>query len=178
MTAGKRTRLITFERGTVSADNYGGGDPTWATYASAWAEVLFGSGQERREASQEAGSQAATFICLWTPPLASVGVTDRIQFNGSAWDITNVALIGLNKEIHFTATRAHLMTSKADDPTPFAVKKADLKKFSKSQQRTYLERGFVEGLDPADLSEDSAPSQAKGQESVVKSERKTASSSK
>lgn len=106
MKAGKRNRLVTFQRGTSTPDDYGGETPTWATFTTALAEVLFGSGQERREAAQEANSQAATFICLWTPLLAEVRVNDRIQFDGSDWDITNRAPIGLNKELHFTAVRS------------------------------------------------------------------------
>lgn len=100
-----RNRLITFERATNVDDDYGGETPTWAPYAQAYAEVLFGTGQERREAAQETGSQAATFKCLWSPTLDGVKLTDRIQFDAGAWDITSRAPIGLNKELHFTATR-------------------------------------------------------------------------
>lgn len=100
-----RNRLIAFETATTTEDNYGGTVSTWGQVATAWAEVLYGSGQERREAAQEAGTQAATFICMWTPTLAGVGIKDRIQFDGSAWDITSVAPIGLNKELHITAVR-------------------------------------------------------------------------
>lgn len=106
MTAGNRTRRIIIERGTTTQDDYGGDVTVWAPYADAWAEVLFGTGQERREAAQEAGNQAATFIVLWTPTLAATKLADRIQAIGVAWDITSIAPIGLNKEIHFTATRA------------------------------------------------------------------------
>ena len=104
-TAGKRNRRILFERAGSATDDYGGEVSTWAPHAEAWAEVLLGSGQERREAAQEAGSQAATFIVLWTPTLATVTIKDRIVGLGSTWDITNAAPMGLNREIHFTAAR-------------------------------------------------------------------------
>lgn len=109
MTAGKRNRRITVERGTASTDDYGGVTIDWNTLTleiDAWAEVLFGTGQERREAAQEAGNQAATFIVPWTPTLAATALTDRIQALGAAWDITSIAPVGLNKELHFTATRS------------------------------------------------------------------------
>lgn len=106
MTAGKRNRRITIERAVVVTDDYGGETSTWANHTEAWAEVLFGTGQERRGAAQEAGSQAATFIVLWTPILAALKLTDRIQAFGVAWDIQSIAPVGLNEEIHLTATRS------------------------------------------------------------------------
>lgn len=105
-TTGERDRLILFERATVSTDDYGGETETWAEYAKAFAKVLFGSGQERREAAQERAEQAATFKCGWNPTVAGVALTDRIQFDGAAWDITSRVPARLNKEIHFTAVRA------------------------------------------------------------------------
>jgi SPP1 family predicted phage head-tail adaptor len=105
MDPGKRDQLITIERGTVTVDDYGGETPTWATLATAWAQVRRGTGQERREASQEAGSQAATFVTDWNPTLEVVQVTDRIIYRGDTWDITDVAPDG-NREIQFTATRS------------------------------------------------------------------------
>jgi head-tail adaptor len=104
-TAGKRTRRVALQKGTPTSDDYGGETIVWATHTDAFAEVLFGTGQERREAAQEAGSQAATFIVPWTPKLAQVVLRDRIEGLGSTWDITSIAPVGLNKEIHFTATR-------------------------------------------------------------------------
>jgi hypothetical protein len=32
-------------------------------------------------------------------------LTYRINFDGDAWDITSKVPIGLNRELHFTATR-------------------------------------------------------------------------
>jgi SPP1 family predicted phage head-tail adaptor len=104
MDPGERDQLITFERATVTADDYGGETPAWAEDAQAWAQVRRGTGQERREAAQEAGSQAATFVTDWNPTLEAVKVTDRITWRGT-WDITDVAADG-NKEIQFTAVRA------------------------------------------------------------------------
>ncbi len=106
MTAGNRNRRITIERAVVVTDDYGGESSTWANHTEAWAEVLFGTGAERREAAQESGSAPATFIVLWTPTLAALKLTDRIQAFGTAWDIQSIAPVGLHKEIHITATRS------------------------------------------------------------------------
>jgi len=106
VSAGGRHTLVTFERGTATTDDYGGETLTWGQVAQAWARVTYGTGAERRQAAQEQAEQAATIMALWTPTLAAVAVKDRITFNGASWDITSVAPIGLNTEIHFTATRS------------------------------------------------------------------------
>lgn len=103
---GKRNRLVTFERATVTTNDYGEEIQTWGSYADAFAEILFGTGQERREAAQERASQAVTVIVAWSPTLAAVEPTDRLQALGSTWDITSIAPVGLNEEIHFTAVRS------------------------------------------------------------------------
>lgn len=106
MRAGDRNKLIFFVRPVTTTNDYNEpveGSP--ATLARALARVRFGTGQERREAAQEAASMAATFECLLTPTLAGVLLTDRITFDGATWDITSRAPINRD-EIHFTAVRA------------------------------------------------------------------------
>lgn len=105
MDPGKRDQLITFQRATVTVDAYGGETPAFASHTTAWAQVRRGTGQERREASQEAGSQAATFVTDWNPTLDAIKITDRIFYLGAFWDITDVAPMG-HDEIQFTTTRS------------------------------------------------------------------------
>lgn len=105
MDAGERDQLITFQRATVTVDDHGGETPTWAAHTTAWAQVRRGTGEERRQAAQEQGSQKATFVTDWSPTLEAVMITDRITYRGDAWDITDVAPNG-NKEIQFTAVRS------------------------------------------------------------------------
>ena len=101
----ERDQLISFERATVVVDEYGGETSTFTELTKAWAQVRWGSGQERREAAQEQATQAATFVCDPNPTLSTVQVTDRIQFQGVAWDITGIGPIR-RSQIHFTAVRA------------------------------------------------------------------------
>jgi SPP1 family predicted phage head-tail adaptor len=103
--AGNRTRRITIERSTANTDSYGGERPAWSPLADAFAEVLFGTGAERREAAQTQAAMTATFIVPWTPTLAGVVPKDRINGVGAYWNITSAVPVGLNKDIHFTATR-------------------------------------------------------------------------
>lgn len=102
---GERNQLVTFQRATVTTDDYGGEVSTWADFAQAWVQVRRGTGQERREASQEAASQTATFVADWNPTLDQITVTDRIQYRGDDWDIVDCAPDG-TKEIQFTAVRS------------------------------------------------------------------------
>ena len=101
---GQRESLITIERGTPTGDDYGGETISWATLTTAYCRIKYGTGQERREAAQERAVQSATFECDWNPTLATVVPTDRISFEGVAWDIVSVAPLG-HKEIHFAGVR-------------------------------------------------------------------------
>lgn len=103
--AAERHTPVSFERATVVLDDYGGETSTWGTVATTTAKVLYGTGQERRQASQESATQAVTILCNWTPTLAGVGPTDRANFAGNVWDITGAVPIGLNDEIHIGALR-------------------------------------------------------------------------
>lgn len=104
MTAGRRDNLVTLQRYTTTQDESGQEVETWAPLGTAWAAVYYGTGQERREAAREQGSQTATFEVLANATTRSVTVRDRIVFDGT-WDITAANPIG-RKEIALTAVRA------------------------------------------------------------------------
>lgn len=105
MKAGPRDRKVIIERATVTTDEYGGTTSTWATYATAFAQVIFGTGAERREAAQESATAPATFRVLATAKTRAVTVKDRINFDGSFWDI--VSSVPLDRDgVEITAIRA------------------------------------------------------------------------
>ncbi|RYD68010.1 MAG: head-tail adaptor protein [Sphingomonadales bacterium] len=87
MKSGPRDDLITIERKSVTTDDYGGEVETWATYATEWAQVIYGSGKEQREAAQLQGSLPATFEVLANPLTLAVTELDRINFDGTTWNI-------------------------------------------------------------------------------------------
>lgn len=105
MNRGAFDRLIVVQRATVVVDDYGGETPTWADVEQAWARVSFGVAQEKREAAQESGVQSATFELMPTTALLAVTLKDKIIFDGSDWDITEVAPLERNL-LRFTATRS------------------------------------------------------------------------
>lgn len=107
MRSGPRHFKITIERATTTDTAFGTPAPTWATHAQPFAEVIFGSGSERRDAAQESGSAPATFRVLHTSLTADVRVTDRIVFDGANWDIiSNVPSAKLNRHREITAVRS------------------------------------------------------------------------
>lgn len=106
LNAGDRNRLVVFQRATVTTDAMGGEVKTWGNYVSAYADVSYGTGQERRAAVQEGGSQAATLRVLRNALTAALLITDRASFDGGLWDLTSIVPLGVNEGIEFTAVRA------------------------------------------------------------------------
>lgn len=102
--ATQRTELIIIQRGTASANEYNEPEFTWATYATLRANVRFGTSQERREAAQEGGAQAASFECVRSALTEAVTLKDRISYLSTTWDITETAPLD-RACIRFTATR-------------------------------------------------------------------------
>jgi len=105
MDPGQRNRRISIEASTFTRNAMNEKVETWAMFTEAFAEVLFGTGQERRQAAQEGASQTATFIVLATPKTRQVGTKHRINALGGVWDITSAIPVGM-AEIHITATRS------------------------------------------------------------------------
>jgi head-tail adaptor len=83
----RRRWQIAVERNTPTPDDFGHNIDSWANLCSPWANIVFGSGQERREAAQKAASAPATFYILRSAVTATIGVKDRIVFDGANWDI-------------------------------------------------------------------------------------------
>lgn len=105
MNRGVFDRLITVQRATVTTNDYGDETPTWDDLEQAYARVRFGRADEKRMAAAEGGEQSITVEVLPTTALLSVTLKDRILFDGSAWDISEVAPLDRNT-LRFTATRS------------------------------------------------------------------------
>lgn len=106
--AGQRDKRIIFQRFTATQDEYG--EPTggvvWTPFGKPQkAKVHYGRGDERRQAAQEQGSQAATFNCHATVTTKAVKITDRIVLGADNWDVIGISPV-TRREIEFTAKRA------------------------------------------------------------------------
>jgi head-tail adaptor len=103
--AGRKNRLVTFYPKIVTEDPLGVESEVDGQPIRAWANVLFGSGQERRDAGQQGAVQAATFRVLSTAALREARESWEIEFNGARWGVTSIVPIGEADDIEFTATR-------------------------------------------------------------------------
>jgi SPP1 family predicted phage head-tail adaptor len=103
----ERNRKVLFQRDTPTTDDYGGEVSAWKDLGSEWAKVTFGTGQERRAAAQEQATLTATFEVPRNSKTATLTPKDRIQLDGSVWDITSVVPSRtFNAGIDVTGTKA------------------------------------------------------------------------
>ena len=106
MQAGKREHLFRFDRlGVATTNALNEPQRAWAELGREYGDVWWGNSAERREAGREQASQSAVFVTASTSVTRGVKVTDRILYDGKAWDITGIAPMHRD-EIHFTATAA------------------------------------------------------------------------
>lgn len=97
--AGRRDRWITLQRATMTVDAHGGETPSWSSLGKVKALVRWGTSQERRDAAQISAVQSATFVVPANGTTRGLTAEDRLQFEGSAWDIKGVAVLRFGVEI-------------------------------------------------------------------------------
>lgn len=92
MIAGKLDRRVELRRRSLAAPNVHGEQvPTFATYATVWAEKMEGGG---REAFIAQTTYASTDMRFRIRHRTDVVLTDRVVFDGKNWDIVGVSEIG------------------------------------------------------------------------------------
>ena len=106
--AGRRDRKISIEINNGAAEN-SLGEPVEGWTANGqpqpMARIIYGSGEERRQAAAEGASQSATFNILATPRTRAIKPgTHRISYDGQTWDIAASVPMG-RREIDLVATR-------------------------------------------------------------------------
>lgn len=104
--AGYRNQLVVLQRFTATTNDHGHESQTWASIGSEWAQVRFGTGQERRAAAQEGNQQAATFGVLSNTVTRSLTVRDKIVYLGDDWDIQGLSPTQDNQGVIITAIRS------------------------------------------------------------------------
>lgn len=108
MMSGRRNdhRLARFQRNVPIENDHGDLVPNWQMIGEQWVAVVYGRGDERRQAATERRVQAATFIALDCAMTRGVTVSDRIVHAGQAWDIVGIVPRPHKGEIDFDARRA------------------------------------------------------------------------
>lgn len=104
--AGARNRLIRLVPITVTLDGLGTETEVRGTGVSAWANVTFGGGMERREAGAAGSQQTATFRTLSFAAIKQATERWEVEFDGARWGITSIVTIDNDDtELEFTAVR-------------------------------------------------------------------------
>ena len=104
--AGRRDKLVTFQRATTAADEFHEEIEVWAPIGKSWAAVYFGRGEERRQAGREEGGQTGAFVVLSDSLTRSITIAHRIEMDGD-WDIKGISPDTPKRgEIEFIAQRA------------------------------------------------------------------------
>jgi head-tail adaptor len=90
--AGDMPYRVAFWRFTATRDDFGGQVKTWAAIPNGarWADIVFGTGRERREAAQEVASAPATFSVRRDSLTRTLTPADRLHYDGADWDISSV----------------------------------------------------------------------------------------
>ena len=112
--AGRLRERIRIEALGAGSDDYGGESGSWSTLTDIRAQLLNGTGRERREAAQESATAAVTFRVRRSATTEQVTAKHRIRFDpfggdptaGGApvWDISSVVPFERDG-IDITATR-------------------------------------------------------------------------
>lgn len=105
LAVGKRNRKVVFERATLVANDFNEQIPVWSDYDTEWANVSYGTGQERRQAAQEQVQATATIWVPWNNKTKRLRETDRAIFDDATWDIVSAVPWGFNEGVEITVTR-------------------------------------------------------------------------
>lgn len=102
-----RNKLIELQRANGVTDDYGQEVLTWNTIGKEYAAVLFGRGDERRQAAQTQSSQSVTFQVLDNAVTRSLTARDRILWNSIEWDLAGPGFPIRRGELELIATGAN-----------------------------------------------------------------------
>jgi SPP1 family predicted phage head-tail adaptor len=100
MRIGALDRQILLQRATVTYEGpYNEPVHTWATIATAWAEVRRTPGREFLSLSQVVAERRATFVIRYRDVLP----TDRILFEDEAWNVQDSRELGRREYLEISA---------------------------------------------------------------------------
>ena len=102
MRAGKLDRTITIQGFTNTVNDYGTPVETWTDKATLRAQII----QSSTEEFIRGGAVDETAIIFRTRWLAGVTTSDRIQYEGEAFNIKETKEIGRRKGLELRAVRA------------------------------------------------------------------------
>jgi SPP1 family predicted phage head-tail adaptor len=99
--AGKLDRRITIQERTAVQDGAGGETVTWVDRATVWAAKMDVSGREQLMAHQMVPTDLVRFRIRYR---SDVAMTDRVVYDGVAYNIQHKAEIGRREGLELLAT--------------------------------------------------------------------------
>lgn len=90
MRAGQLRERVEIQRRTATRNSFNEPIEIWVAAGTVWAEVNFEMGREEPIAQQVVAGHAARFIMRTNILSRSLAATDRLIWNGQAWDIFSV----------------------------------------------------------------------------------------
>ena len=105
MSIGERRFRVTFQRATISTDDYGEPDKYWSDICKSWALIQPLSGKERMAADQNQSDIEYRIVTRYRSELSDLDAGDRATWNDKTFDIR--AVIWRNhmiKELEILAT--------------------------------------------------------------------------
>lgn len=90
MSIGERRHRVTFQRASVSKDDFGEPDQLWSDLCTSWALVQALKGSERFSANQAQAEVDYRIVTRNRRALDNIGPDDRAKWNGRIFDIRAV----------------------------------------------------------------------------------------
>jgi head-tail adaptor len=103
MRAGQLYHVVTVERAALAVDDYGAPTTTWTTIATMRAELIDAPSTE--EVVRESGASTEAALHLRTRYFAGLTVADRLRFEGTAFDVKELKVIGRRRGLEIRAER-------------------------------------------------------------------------
>lgn len=88
--SGSLNRRVTFQRATVTFDDYGSEVETWNTLASVWIHRRDASAGESYRAEEVGGQLSIRFTIRYSSDVATLNPRDRALYDGRVYNITGV----------------------------------------------------------------------------------------
>jgi SPP1 family predicted phage head-tail adaptor len=87
---GSLNRRVTFQRSTVSYNDFNEPVETWATLAEVWVNRRDASAGESYRAQEVGGQLSIRFTIRYSSDVATINPRDRVLYNGGVYNITGV----------------------------------------------------------------------------------------
>lgn len=112
--SGGLNRRVTFQRATVSYNDFNEEIETWATLASVWVHRRDASAGESYRAQEVGGQLSMRFTIRYSSDVATLNPRDRALYNGDVYNITGVRETKRNRWLEVDAVIQPDIEAEAD----------------------------------------------------------------